>query len=166
MRIIGIDPGTAILGYGILDLQGNQFVLQEYGCIRTKAHTAQPDRLFHIFNELNRLIETHRPDTMAVEELFFNRNTTTAFTVGQARGVVLLMARIHGMTVGEYTPMQVKQGVTGYGSADKRQVQEMVRVILSMKELPRPDDAADALAVAICHGHSCGPLGSVMKGLR
>jgi len=164
MRIIGIDPGTAILGYGILDYRGNRFRVETYGCIRTPAHTPQPARLHTIFQELTRLVQEYRPDTMAVEQLFFNTNVTTAIAVGQARGVVLLTAQMNGLPVGEYTPMQVKQAVTGYGSADKRQVQEMVRRILGLRDIPRPDDAADALAVGICHAHSAGTLSALCEG--
>ena len=166
MRILGIDPGTAILGYGILDHQGNQFKLVDYGCVRTEAGTPLPERLHIIYQELDEIIRTYRPDTMAVEELFFCNNVTTAISVGHARGVVLLLGKMHELPLGEYTPLQVKQGVTGYGKAEKKQVQEMVKLILSMKKIPRPDDAADALAVAICHGHSSGGLGKILRGTR
>lgn len=166
MRILGIDPGTAILGYGILDYQGNQFKLVEYGCVRTEAGTPLPERLHIIYQELDQIIRTYRPDTMAVEELFFTNNVTTAISVSHARGVVLLLGKMYDLTLGEYTPPQVKQGVTGYGRAAKKQVQEMVKIILSMKDIPRPDDAADALAVAICHGHSSGKLGEILRGKR
>ncbi len=166
MRILGVDPGTAIVGYGILDKQGNQFSLVDYGCIRTKAHTPMSDRLYQIFQELDTLIKTYQPDTMAVEELFFNNNVTTALTVGQARGIILLLGKMHNLPLGEYTPSQVKQGVTGYGKAEKKQIQEMVKVILAMPILPKPDDAADALAVAICHGHSNSRWGDIIRGGR
>lgn len=164
MRILGIDPGTAILGYGLIDHQGSQFRMVRYGCVRTPAHTPLSERLFRIHEELDELIRTYRPDAMAVEELFFCNNITTGISVGHARGVVLLLGRMHGLSLGEYTPMQIKQAVTGYGKASKRQIQEMVRLILGMDEIPRPDDAADALAVGICHGHSSGRLGDILKG--
>lgn len=164
MRILGIDPGTAIMGYGVLDKQGNHFKLVTYGCVRTPPHTPLPERLMCIHEELSQVIEKYRPDTMGVEELFFCKNVTTAISVGHARGVVLLLGKIYQMSIGEYTPLQVKLGVTGYGKAEKKQVQEMVKIILNMKDIPRPDDAADALAVAICHGQSSGRLGQIMKG--
>lgn len=166
MRIIGIDPGTAILGYGILDRQGHQFRLVEYGCIRTPANTRPAERLLTIYRSLDTLLETYRPDTMAVEEVFFGNNATNALSVGQARGVILLLGEMHGLSIGEYAPAQVKQGVTGYGKAEKVQIQEMVRLILNMKQVPRPDDAADALAVAICHGHTVGSGGTRTGTLR
>lgn len=164
MRILGIDPGTAILGYGLVDHQGSHFRMVHYGCVRTPAHTPLPDRLYRIYQELDELIRTYRPDAMAVEELFFCNNITTGISVGHARGVALLLGRMHNLSLGEYTPMQIKQAVTGYGKASKKQIQEMVRLILAMDEIPRPDDAADALAVGICHGNSSGRLGDIMKG--
>lgn len=163
MRILGIDPGTAICGYSLLDYIGNKFTLVDFGVIRTPAHTDLEKRLQTIYEELGALIQTFRPEYMAVEELFFNNNVTTALSVGHARGVVLLLGAQNGMEVSSYTPSQVKQSVVGYGKATKRQVQEMVRVILKMEKIPTPDDAADAIAVAICHGHSYGSL-SNLKG--
>lgn len=154
MRILGIDPGTAICGYSVLDYIGNKFSLVTYGVVRTPAHTDLEKRLQVIYEELGDLIREHKPEQMAVEELFFNNNVTTALSVGHARGVVLLLGAQEGMEVASYTPSQVKQAVVGYGGAQKRQVQEMVKLILNMGKLPTPDDAADAIAVAICHGHS------------
>lgn len=154
MRIMGIDPGTGILGYSILDYVGNKFTLLEYGVVSTKAHTPLKDRLLLIFNELSDLIEKYKPDQLAVEELFFNNNAKTALSVGHARGVVILLGAQMELNIADYTPLQVKQGVVGYGRATKKQVQEMVKIILKMEEIPKPDDAADAIAVAICHGHS------------
>ncbi len=154
MIILGIDPGTAITGYGVLELSGNKYKLLEYGVIRTEKTEEPAARLYTVFTGINRLIEQFKPDMMAVEELFFNKNTKTALAVGQARGVIILAAHLKGVAGFEYTPLQVKQAVVGYGRADKKQVQYMVKAILNMPEIPKPDDAADALAIAICHGNS------------
>lgn len=153
-RILGVDPGIARLGYGVVDVEGSSLRCVTYGCIETHAQTPLPVRLQTIFRELTDLIQRHSPAVMAVEELFFNRNTTTAFTVGQACGVALLSAAEQSLAIAEYTPMQVKQAVTGYGRADKQQIQQMVKLLLGLVDLPKPDDAADALAIAITHGHS------------
>lgn len=150
---MGIDPGTATTGYGVVALHAGVLTPREYGTIETPAGMSLPARLEHIFNEMHALIEAHQPDAIAVEQLFFSRNTTTAFSVGQARGVFLLAAAQRGVPVAEYTPHQVKLAVTGEGRADKRQVAYMVRALLGLKEFPKPDDAADALAIAICHAH-------------
>jgi len=161
LRILGVDPGLARLGFGIIERgPGDSLHHVAHGCIETGADTPLPERLRHIFQQLTELCRTHRPAVMAVEELFFSRNTTTAFTVGQARGVALLAGAEAGLAVTEYTPMQVKQAVTGYGRADKRQVQEMVRLLLRLTSVPKPDDAADALAVAIAHAHA-GRIGEL-----
>lgn len=155
MITLGIDPGTAITGYGIIkeDQEGCLIVL-DYGIIRTNAELAQADRLVHLYQKLKELILLHQPEMGAVEKLFFERNVRTALHVGQARGVALLaMAESH-LQIGEYTPLEVKQAVAGYGGADKSQVQQMVKTILGLEVVPHPDDAADALAVAICHIHS------------
>lgn len=154
MRIIGIDPGTAIMGYGVIDYIGNQMKVVDYGCIRTESNISMPERLGLLYDDLVMLIDKYQADAMAVEELFFNRNVTTAITVGQARGVIILAGVKAGLEVYEYTPLQVKQAICGYGRADKRQVQEMVKMFLNLKTIPKPDDAADALAVSICHAHS------------
>lgn len=154
MLVLGIDPGTSITGYGLVEAQGGKFKPVGYGCVRTPAGEALPRRLQVIYREVRVLIERYRPDFIAVEELFFNKNTRTALVVGQARGVILLGAADAGLEVWEYTPLQVKQAVAGYGRAEKCQVQEMVRVLLSLPGIPKPDDAADALAVAICHAQS------------
>lgn len=154
MRVLGIDPGTATTGYGVVDyLQGRE-KLVHYGTIRTAARLDMPARLCQIKRELDQLLEDYHPDVVAVEELFYNRNSKTVITVAQSRGVVLMAAAAAGLSVAEYTPLQVKQSVVGYGNADKRQVQLMVQRILGMKEIPTPDDAADALAIAICCLHS------------
>lgn len=154
MRILGIDPGTAIMGYGIVDYTGNRFVPVDYGCLRSAAGLPQHLRLYKLYNELNNLLYIYKPDCMAIEELFFNRNTKTALAVGQARGVVLLAAAGADIDVFEYTPLQVKQAVVGRGRAEKGQVQYMIRIILNLSEIPRPDDVADALAVAVCHANN------------
>lgn len=152
MLALGLDPGTASTGYGLvrlLDDGGLQVV--EFGVISTAKGIAAPKRLSLLYHRLNEILLLHRPETCAVEKLFFQRNVSTAIGVGQARGVLLLALAEAGLDVAEYTPNEVKQAVTGYGSADKRQVQEMVRVQLVLDSLPKPDDAADALAIAICH---------------
>lgn len=154
MRIIGIDPGIAIVGFGILDKQGSQLRPVQYGSIQTEAGLPVPLRLKQVFEAMQSLLDTYRPEEMAVEKLFFNKNVTNAFTVGQARGVILLAAEMAGIPVYEYTPMQVKQAVTGYGGAEKRQIQEMTRMLLRLKETPKPDDVADALGIAITHAQS------------
>jgi crossover junction endodeoxyribonuclease RuvC len=151
MRIIGIDPGIAIVGFGIVDKRGNQLQAVQYGSIQTEAGLPVPLRLRQVFEAVQSLLETYKPDEMAVEKLFFNKNVTTAFTVGQARGVILLAAELAGIPVHEYTPMQVKQAVTGYGSAEKKQIQELTRLLLRLKQVPKPDDVADALGIAITH---------------
>jgi len=151
VRIIGIDPGTGILGFGIIDVEKGQPKLVDGGVIRTPVKEDDAVRLLTIYEELTEIIKQTKPDMMSVEKLFFARNVTTAMTVAQARGVVLLCGMQAGLTIHEYTPMQIKQAVTGYGKADKKQMQEMVRVILKLTEIPKPDDAADALAAAITH---------------
>jgi crossover junction endodeoxyribonuclease RuvC len=153
--IMGIDPGIAITGYGFIKQRGpTSGQAETYGCLRTPAHTQLSLRLLQLHEELSALLTEWQPDVMAVEKLFFNRNTTTAFTVGQARGVMLLAAAEHRVPVVEYTPLQVKQAVVGYGRAEKQQVQQMVKALLHLPQLPKPDDVADALAIAICHLHS------------
>jgi len=154
MLVLGIDPGTATTGYGLVRETETGPALVAYGTIQTPAGAPMPDRLRTIYQELKELIALHGPDTAAVEKLFFQRNVSTAMSVGQARGVALLALAEAGVSVGEYTPRDVKLAVAGYGGADKPQMQQMVRAILDLPEVPRPDDAADALAVAICHLHS------------
>jgi crossover junction endodeoxyribonuclease RuvC len=154
LLILGIDPGLAVLGYALVEKQGNKFFVYEYGTIRTPASMDNVKRLHKIHDELTEIIVENEPQQMAVEELFFNKNVKTAIKVGQARGVILLAGIQSGLEVGEYTPLQVKQAVVGYGRASKNQVQQMVKSLLNLDELPTPDDAADALAVSICHGHS------------
>ena len=151
MRIIGIDPGTGILGFGVIEAEGQKAQLVDAGVIRTPVHQDDAVRLETIFQELTDIIVQTKPTVMSVEKLFFLRNVTTAMTVSQARGVVLLCARLNGLEIFEYTPLQIKQAVTGYGKADKKQIQEMVRVLLGLQDIPKPDDAADALAAALTH---------------
>lgn len=154
MRILGIDPGYAILGYGIVDMKGNHFKAVEYGAITTDAKMDMPGRLKILYNSLMELIARYEPDTASVEELFFNTNAKTAILVGQARGVAVLACANSGLEIAEYTPLQIKQALVGYGRAEKQQVQLMVKTLLNLKAVPKPDDTADALAAAVCHGHS------------
>lgn len=152
-RIIGLDPGFGIVGYGVVDIQGKSEALVKYGAIRTSAKDPISKRIEKIYDVLSQILTEYMPDESAVEELYFFRNVTTAISVGEARGVMLLALEKFGVKIYEYTPMEVKLSVTGYGKATKRQVQEMVRVMLNMNDIPRPDDAADALAIALCHAH-------------
>lgn len=155
MLVIGIDPGTATTGYGLVsELQDGSLTAVGYGVIETPAGAPMPERLEQLYQELTEILLLHQPVSGAVEKLFFQRNVTTAISVGQARGVALLALAQAGLQVSEYTPMEIKQAVAGYGGADKQQVQQMVRALLGLPDVPRPDDAADALAVAICHLHS------------
>jgi crossover junction endodeoxyribonuclease RuvC len=155
MIVIGVDPGTATTGYGLVrENPDGSLSLVDYGAILTPAGLAMPQRLLDLYRQLRDVLLLHRPHSGAVEKLFFHRNVTTAISVGQGRGVALLALAEAGLPVAEYTPMQVKQAVAGYGGADKNQVQQMVRALLSLDTIPTPDDAADALAIAICHLHS------------
>jgi crossover junction endodeoxyribonuclease RuvC len=156
--VMGIDPGFAILGYGIVNYSGNSFQLIDYGVITTSASLPLANRLLVLEKGLVELIDKYMPDAVSVEDLFFNNNSKTAIKVGQGRGLALLCAARAGIPVYEYTPLQVKQGVTGYGRADKVQVQHMVKILLNLEKIPKPDDAADALAAAICHAH-CSRIG-------
>ncbi len=154
MIILGIDPGTAICGYGVVKKENYRFRLVDYGAVNTPASMSLENRLVRIYDGITMLINKYQPDEMAVEELFFNSNAKTAISVGQARGVILLAGAHKHIPIYEYTPLQVKQGIVGYGRADKKQIQYMVQTMLNMRETPKPDDAADALAIAICHGQS------------
>jgi len=156
MRILGIDPGYAIMGYGVVDMVGNRFTACGYGAVTTDKDMDMPDRLKHIYCRLMDIIDEFQPEAVVIEELFFNKNTKTALMVGQARGVAMLACANSGLDIYEYTPLQIKQGLIGYGRAEKSQVQIMVKTILKLSEIPKPDDTADALAAAICHGHSAG----------
>ncbi len=149
MRIIGIDPGTGILGFGVIEVKGSRAALVTAGVIKTPAHTPLPDRLSEIYDGLTEIIAETNPKVMAIEKLFFARNVTTAMSVSHARGVAMLTGKQANLQIEEYTPLQIKQSLTGYGKADKKQVQEMVRLQLGLKEVPKPDDCADALAAAI-----------------
>ena len=150
MKILGVDPGTATTGYGFLESSRGQLKVLEYGCILTDKKLRPEDRLGEIEQDLNKLIKKHRPRILAVESLFFYKNVKTAISVAQARGVVLLCAKRNRLSVREFTPLQIKNTLTGYGKADKKQVQYMVMKLLGLKRIPKPDDAADALAIAIC----------------
>lgn len=156
MRILGIDPGYAIMGWCVLDMKGNMFKPVDYGSITTDAGLEMPIRLQHLYSDLVFIIEKYKPEEAAVEELFFTTNAKTAIKVGEARGVAMLACINGGLEVSEYTPLQIKQALVGYGRADKKQVQAMVKAILNLDEVPKPDDTADAVAAAICHGHSAG----------
>jgi crossover junction endodeoxyribonuclease RuvC len=151
MRIIGIDPGTGILGFGVIDVVKGKIKMVDAGVVTTPAHTPHDERLEDIYDSLTEIIASTKPDHMSIEKLFFAKNVTTAMTVAEARGVALLAARKAKLPIAEYTPMQIKQSLTGYGKADKKQVQEMVRIQLGLSEVPKPDDCADALAAAITH---------------
>ena len=154
MIILGIDPGLAIVGWGVIESVNGRMRPIAYGAITTPAHTDVEKRLLMIQNDLESIIEKYKPDEMAVEELFFNTNQTTGIRVAEARGVILLSATRHGVSCFEYTPLQVKQAVVGYGRAEKKQVITMVTMLLGLKSAPKPDDTADALAIAVCHAHS------------
>ena len=153
MRIIGIDPGYAIVGFGIVEYTGSSFKTVEYGAITTPSGMDFNERLNVIFQDLSFVLDKYKPDSMAIEKLFFNTNQKTGIDVAQARGVILLCATMRNIEIREYTPLQVKQSVVGYGKAEKNQVMEMTRRILGLESVPKPDDTADALAIAICHGH-------------
>ncbi len=151
MIILGIDPGYAIVGWGVIKAEGNKFTLLDYGAVTTPAHTPMPYRLNLIFEGISEIISRYKIDAVAIEELFFNTNSKTVIEVGEGRGVILLAVQRAGIPIFEYTPLQVKQGVCNYGRAEKQQVMEMVRRLLGLKAVPKPDDAADGLALAICH---------------
>ncbi|MCD6302016.1 MAG: crossover junction endodeoxyribonuclease RuvC [Anaerolineae bacterium] len=154
MLVLGLDPGLATMGYGLATGDGQELRALDYGVIRTAPDLSLPQRLLVLRDDLQRLLKNHRPDAAAVEKLYFATNARTAFVVGQARGVILLTLAEANIPIAEYTPLQIKQAATGYGQAEKRQVQEMVRLLFGLDEVPRPDDAADALAVCLCHLHS------------
>lgn len=164
LRILGIDPGYAIVGFGVVEYDGYKFVPVHFGAITTPAGMDFPLRLKTIYDDMNTVLTTFKPESMAIEKLFFNTNQKTGIDVAQARGVTVLAAVNSGVPIFEYTPLQVKQSVVGYGRAEKPQVMEMTRKILGLAEIPKPDDTADALAIAICHGHSSGGI-RVKNGL-
>lgn len=154
MIILGVDPGTAIVGYGIIKKEGSNLEFLDYGCIRTEMDFSTAERLHFVKRDFQKIIKKYKPEQIGVEDLFFFKNLKTAIKVSQARGVILCTAAENKIPVFEYTPLQVKQAVSGYGRAEKKQVQKMVQLILKLKEIPKPDDAADALAVAICCAHT------------
>ena len=154
MRILGIDPGYAILGWGIIDLVGNRFSVVDYGAVLTDTSMDMPARLQALYNGLTDIIKKYKPEDASIEQLFFNSNAKTAILVGEARGVAVLACANGNLNIAEYTPLQIKQALVGYGRADKKQVQYMVKTMLNLKSVPKPDDTADALAIAICHSNS------------
>lgn len=163
MVILGIDPGYAIVGYGVVSYQRGKFAPVRFGAITTPAGMEFPARLGIIYDDMTQVLKRSNPDALSIEQLFFTNNKTTGIDVAQARGVILLAAHQHGVPVYEYTPMQVKQSVVGYGRAEKKQVMEMTRQILQLDSVPKPDDTADALALAVCHGHCANSLLSYLK---
>jgi crossover junction endodeoxyribonuclease RuvC len=154
MRVIGVDPGTAITGWGVVEGDGNQLTMVACGAVTTPAGTPLPQRLQTIYHELTRLIREWQPETAAIEELFFSKNAKTALAVGHGRGAAMLALANAGLSIVEYKPLEIKQAITGHGGADKQQMQQMVKLLLELDDIPRPDDAADGLAIAICHLHS------------
>lgn len=165
MRILGIDPGYATIGWGVLDFDNMRFNAVKYGAITTSADTPFEKRINEIYDDMCVILDKFRPDCMSIEKLFFNDNITTGIDVAHARGVIMLSAVQRDVKIYEYMPLQIKAAVTGYGYAEKHQVQEMVKNILNLKSVPKPDDTADALAIAICHGHTgCSRLSEIMRG--
>lgn len=166
MKILGVDPGYAIVGYGVVEYKNNKFKPLDYGAVTTSAGMDFADRLEIIYSGMDEIIKRNRPEALSIEKLFFNTNTTTAIDVAQARGVILLAAKQNNLPIYEYTPLQVKQAVTGYGRAEKRQMMELTRILLGLDKCPKPDDTADALAMAICHAHTAGSLLGKLKEMR
>lgn len=166
LRILGIDPGYATIGYGVIEYDNFRFKTISYGAITTTPDKSFPDRLCDIYTDMQTLIKTYNPNCLSIEKLYFNTNTTTAIDVAQARGVILLAARENNMGIYEYTPLQVKQSITGYGRAEKHQVMEMVKNLLQLNSVPKPDDTADALALAICHGHTSSSVYNKFKEVK
>lgn len=166
MVILGIDPGYAIVGYGVVNYNNNKFKPLNFGAVTTPAGMEFPERLNIIYNGITQIIKDYKPDALSIEKLFFNTNATTAIDVAQARGVIVLAAKQCGVPIFEYTPLQVKQAVTGYGRAEKRQMIEMTKALLGLSKAPKPDDTADALAMAICHAHTSGSLLGKLQVLR
>ena len=166
MRVLGIDPGTAIVGYSIIDYENNKIQLIDYGCIYTNKEDSLSLRLEQVYLRVESLINLYKPDHMAIEELFFFKNQKTIISVAQARGVIILKAQLSGLYIYNYTPLQVKTGITGYGRANKKQVQEMTKIILKLNEIPKPDDAADAIAIAINHINTIKGVGALLNNPR
>jgi crossover junction endodeoxyribonuclease RuvC len=154
MRILGIDPGIGRLGWGVVETEGSKVKAIDYGCLETEPNSPTPERLVAIYKHMQTIIAAHKPEELGIEDLFFNTNAKTALTVGQARGVVLLAAAQAALPIGVYTPLQVKMALTGYGRAEKNQIGQMVKTVLSLKTIPKPDDTADALAIAMTHAFS------------
>ena len=163
MRILGIDPGYAIVGYGVIDYSGNKSKPVAFSAVFTEADTDFAERLRIIYDEIDLVIKKYKPEAISIEKLYFQNNATTAIKVAEARGVILLAAQMNGVPIFEYTPLQVKSAVVGYGKAEKKQVMEMTRLLLSLQKVPQPDDTADALAIAICHAHSSSSRISAYK---
>lgn len=166
MRVLGIDPGTAIVGYSIIDYKNNKIQLIDYGCIYTNKEDSLSLRLEQVYLRVESLINLYNPDHMAIEELFFFKNQKTIISVAQSRGVIILKAQLSGLDIYNYTPLQVKTGITGYGRASKKQVQEMTKIILKLSEIPKPDDAADAIAIAINHINTIRGVGALLNNPR
>ena len=166
MRILGIDPGTAIVGYSIIDYKNNKIQLIDYGCIYTNKEDSLSLRLEQVYLRVESLINLYKPDHMAIEELFFFKNQKTIISVAQSRGVIILKAQLSGLDIYNYTPLQVKTGITGYGRANKKQVQEMTKIILKLSEIPKPDDAADAIAISINHINTIRGVGALLNNPR
>ena len=158
MIILGIDPGYAIIGWGVLKYESNRFTVLDYGAVTTPAGMDFNLRLEKIYDDISLIMDKYSPEAMSIEKIFYNSNAKTVIDVSQARGVLVLAAQKHNVGIFEYTPLQVKQSVVGYGRAEKKQVQEMTRIILNLRKIPKPDDTADALAMAICHAHASGSL--------
>ena len=166
MRILGIDPGTGICGFGVIEIgKDNKPKMVDNGVITTPAHTPLPERLEDIYDSMNEIVNLNKPGVVSIEKLFFTKNITTGISVAEARGICLLVAKQHNLPIFEYTPNEIKKTMTGYGNADKKQMQEMVRMFLNLEKVPKPDDTADALAAALCHGHS-GSYTDRMKKIR
>lgn len=166
MRILGIDPGYALMGYGVIEKKGNRFSVCDYGSISTEAGAPMPQRLKFLYSSLMDVIAEWQPEEAAIEELFYNTNAKTVINVGQARGVAVLACVNSGIEIAEYTPLQIKQALVGYGRAEKNQVQQMVKVLLHLAKVPKPDDTADALAVAVCHANSCGTVSKMSAAIE
>ena len=166
MIILGIDPGYAIVGWGVIEYTSNRFSVVDYGAVTTEAGTPFNDRLKEVYDGVDSIIKRYSPEALSIEKLFYNTNAKTVIDVAQARGVINLAAVQNNIPIFEYTPLQVKQSVVGYGRAEKKQVQEMTRVILKLEKIPKPDDTADALAMAICHAHASGSMLGKLNQLR
>ena len=161
MIILGVDPGSLVTGYGLLKTEGNRFRLMDAGPIRLKKHGSMENRLLHLNDALDKLIQAHKPDVLSVEKVFHGLNFQSTIALGYVRGIVLMQAARHNLTLAEYSPAEVKKAITGYGRAEKEQIQEMVRILLNLAEVPKPNDVADALALAICHANAAPLLGNM-----